>query len=330
MEKNKIDGLLKKEVINENTPSVSYVIFTKDSLIHQFRYGMADIQNKKETNEKTTYNAFSMTNALYMASFIEIFFAIFFVHFTQGHISLEMIDQKVLLDFYGLFAFGIVLRVFAAETVSLRKKQDELSKNTKQHVAQKKEIYLLIDNISDGLIAVDNDKKITLINKSSLKILGMVGSVKNLAGKNFDEVINATLGDTVTVTSHTGAITRPTTLQDTIDIYQDEWCKTVQLLNDIGIEIETETEKKAPKHHYDLYGKIADLTDKGKEIYLDYYGMSVKFHKIFIDENGLGDSILEFYKNDFSNESARLLLKGNKKYEVIESEQGCSLELIEK
>lgn len=57
--------------------------------------------------------------------------------------------------------------------------------------------------------------------------------------KDFDELINATLGDTVTITSDTGAITRPATLQDTIDLYQDEWCKTVQLLDDIGIKIES-------------------------------------------------------------------------------------------
>lgn len=145
--------------------------------------------------------------------------------------------------------------------------------------------------------------------------------------RDFNDIMNAKLGDTVTVTSHAGAITRPATLQDTIDLYQNEWCNTIQLLDKIGIEVETETETESPKNHYDIYGKLADSE---KEKYLDFNGMAVMYDKVYVDENGLGDTILTLYRNDIDREIAKILLKGNKKYEVIESEQGQSLELIEK
>lgn len=55
--------------------------------------------------------------------------------------------------------------------------------------------------------------------------------------KDFDEIMNATLGDTVTITSNTDVITRKATLQDTIDLYQNEWCGALEELNKLGIEI---------------------------------------------------------------------------------------------
>ena len=146
--------------------------------------------------------------------------------------------------------------------------------------------------------------------------------------RDFNDTMNATLGDTVTVTSHTGAITRPSTLQDTIDLYQNEWCGTVQLLNEIGIEIEAE--KDAPKNHYEVYGKLLDLANNEKETSLGYKEMLLRFDMIFIEENGLGDSLLTLHRNGFSDEIARILLKGNREYMVVESETGGFAELIEK
>jgi hypothetical protein len=141
--------------------------------------------------------------------------------------------------------------------------------------------------------------------------------------RDFNDIMNATLGDTVT--SHAGAITRLATLQDTIDLYQNEWCNTIQLLDKIGIEVETELE--SPKNHYDIYGKLADSE---KEKYLDFNGMEVMYDKVYVDENGLGDTILTLYRNDIDSEIARILLKRNKEYKVIETEVGSYLELIEK
>lgn len=65
--------------------------------------------------------------------------------------------------------------------------------------------------------------------------------------KAFNETMNATLGETVTITSNERTETRKATLQDTIDFYQNEWCNTVCLLDEIGINIEEEKPVLAEK-----------------------------------------------------------------------------------
>lgn len=134
-------------------------------------------------------NAFSMSTFLYSLSFIEIISALLLVNFSLGNIAFGLTNQEVLFELYGVIAFGIVLRIFATETAFLRKKQDELCKRTALLSEQKKEIYHLINNISEGMIAVDRDKKITFLNRSALRIIGVLGSVKGFVGKNLDDIL---------------------------------------------------------------------------------------------------------------------------------------------
>jgi CubicO group peptidase (beta-lactamase class C family) len=56
-----IDNILIKQVEKNKTPSVQYIIFNTDNIIHRFQFGLADIKNKINTSENTTYNAFSVT-----------------------------------------------------------------------------------------------------------------------------------------------------------------------------------------------------------------------------------------------------------------------------
>ena len=58
---NKIDTILTKQIDKNKTPSVQYLIFNKDTIIHKFNGGFADIKNNKKTTETTTYNAYSVT-----------------------------------------------------------------------------------------------------------------------------------------------------------------------------------------------------------------------------------------------------------------------------
>lgn len=55
------DTILARQVEKNNTPSVQYTIFDKDSIIHRFYFGVADIKNQTKTNENTTYNGYSVT-----------------------------------------------------------------------------------------------------------------------------------------------------------------------------------------------------------------------------------------------------------------------------
>jgi len=56
-----IDAILRKEVAEDLTPSLHYIHFNKDAIIHQFKEGLADIKNRVAVDNKTTYHAFSVT-----------------------------------------------------------------------------------------------------------------------------------------------------------------------------------------------------------------------------------------------------------------------------
>jgi len=58
---NEMDHTLIELIRKDKTPSVQYAIFNKDSIIHKFQFGFADIKNKIETDEKTSYHAYSVT-----------------------------------------------------------------------------------------------------------------------------------------------------------------------------------------------------------------------------------------------------------------------------
>src|SRR4051812_3105862 len=56
-----IENVLKNTVVHGNSPSVQYVLFDKDNIIKDFSLGLADISGNKKVSDKTTYNAFSVT-----------------------------------------------------------------------------------------------------------------------------------------------------------------------------------------------------------------------------------------------------------------------------
>lgn len=56
-----IDNTLNRLVQQGKTPSIQYLLFDRDHIIHQYRNGFADLDKKKITGEKTTYHAFSVT-----------------------------------------------------------------------------------------------------------------------------------------------------------------------------------------------------------------------------------------------------------------------------
>ena len=55
------DHILTQQIRRGKTPSVQYIIFNRDNIIHNFQSGYADIKDQKAVNWDTTYNAFSVT-----------------------------------------------------------------------------------------------------------------------------------------------------------------------------------------------------------------------------------------------------------------------------
>lgn len=56
-----IDATLDNLVKNGKTPSVQYLIFDQDKILHQYRAGFADVAREKLADDKTVYHAFSVT-----------------------------------------------------------------------------------------------------------------------------------------------------------------------------------------------------------------------------------------------------------------------------
>ncbi|MGB5436967.1 MAG: serine hydrolase domain-containing protein [Maribacter sp.] len=88
---NEIDKTLTKLIEKNKTPSVQYVIFDTNDIIHKFQGGFADIKNKKETTKKTTYNAFSVTKTFTALAILQLA--------EQGMIDIEQPAIKYLPDF---------------------------------------------------------------------------------------------------------------------------------------------------------------------------------------------------------------------------------------
>lgn len=86
-----VDNTLVKQVEENKTPSVQYVIFNKDSVIHRFHFGFSDIKGKKQTDENTTYNVYSITKTFTALSVLQLA--------EQKKLTIDHAVQKYLPEF---------------------------------------------------------------------------------------------------------------------------------------------------------------------------------------------------------------------------------------
>ncbi len=67
-----VDRILTKEVVGNKTPSVQYIIFDKDTIIHKFQTGLADVKGQKTVNWHTTFKAFSVTKTFTALAILQL------------------------------------------------------------------------------------------------------------------------------------------------------------------------------------------------------------------------------------------------------------------
>jgi CubicO group peptidase (beta-lactamase class C family) len=68
----KIDYILTKQVAEHKTPSVQYIISNKDTIIHKFQVGLADVKNQKPVHWNTTFNLFSVTKTFTALAILQL------------------------------------------------------------------------------------------------------------------------------------------------------------------------------------------------------------------------------------------------------------------
>lgn len=87
----KIDGQLQAMVDKGKTPSVTYLLFNKDSILHSFSSGYADIINKSITTQDTTYSSFSVTKTFTALAILQLA--------EKGQLSIDDEVNKYKVDF---------------------------------------------------------------------------------------------------------------------------------------------------------------------------------------------------------------------------------------
>jgi len=87
----RIDDTLNSLIIKGQTPSVQYLLFDQDSIIHQYRVGLADVIDQKKTDEKTTFNAFSVTKTFTALAVLQLA--------EQGKLDINKSAANYIVDF---------------------------------------------------------------------------------------------------------------------------------------------------------------------------------------------------------------------------------------
>ena len=67
-----LDAQLQSLVDNHKTPSVAYMLFDKDKIIHSFQSGFSDIQNQKPSSLDTVYSGFSVTKTFTALAILQL------------------------------------------------------------------------------------------------------------------------------------------------------------------------------------------------------------------------------------------------------------------
>jgi CubicO group peptidase (beta-lactamase class C family) len=67
-----MENILSGQVEGNNSPSIQYVLFDKDSILTRFSFGYSDIKNNKKVTGNTTYNAFSVTKTFTVLAILQL------------------------------------------------------------------------------------------------------------------------------------------------------------------------------------------------------------------------------------------------------------------
>lgn len=135
-------------------------------------------------------NAFTRPTWLFIMSVFETLTAILLYYLITPEIAQSMPPNSILFQLLGLVTLIIVLRTFAKETISLRSEQKHLVDSAQQLESQRDEILALINSLSDGLILVDKNQKITIANNMAISMLAKDSSSSALSGKLLSDVMS--------------------------------------------------------------------------------------------------------------------------------------------
>ncbi len=86
-----IDDVLRNQVEENKTPSVQYRFFNKDTMLHSFYHGEADVLQHRPTDTLTTYHAYSVTKTFTAIAILQLA--------QQGKLDIQQFAKLYLPDF---------------------------------------------------------------------------------------------------------------------------------------------------------------------------------------------------------------------------------------
>ncbi|HMT29768.1 MAG TPA: serine hydrolase domain-containing protein [Bacteroidia bacterium] len=89
-----IDDILSREISSNKTPSLQFIIFNKNSILHQYYSGYADVLNARPTTPQTTYHAYSVTKTFTALAVLQLV--------EQGKIDIS----KPIINYFSDFPYG--------------------------------------------------------------------------------------------------------------------------------------------------------------------------------------------------------------------------------
>jgi PAS domain S-box-containing protein len=105
-----------------------------------------------------------------------------------------VIEAEYLVGIYMMLALAVVLRLFADNIFILEAEKSKYVKEIAELEADKGEIRNLLESLSDGLVVVDKENKITFINPAALKILSVVAPLERVLRRDVNNYL-PTIGE---------------------------------------------------------------------------------------------------------------------------------------
>jgi len=133
--------------------------------------------------------AFTKPNWLFVLSVFETLTAIILFYAITASNNQNMSFTSILFQILGIVALFSVLRTFAQETINLRGERKNLTVVAHQLESQRNEILTLINNLSQGLVSVDKNQKITIANAAAASMLGSKDGGIDLLDKVLNDVM---------------------------------------------------------------------------------------------------------------------------------------------
>ncbi len=133
-------------------------------------------------------DAFSFRLKDFIAVIFIIVTALIFsnIFLAKNFLSFNDLVFRLIIQIYSVTSVAVVMRFFAKEALTERKEKEQIRKLAENTILAIKQLRNLLDNIGNGIFAVDENEQIILTNTSAINILGWR---KAVSGRKLYEIM---------------------------------------------------------------------------------------------------------------------------------------------